>query len=172
MGCLYRTVRIQNGQYVEGNVVIVCRTKTQAVRNGRKSAYPRICRSSPLFAYVGTQAGEYRIRRRQDIYFRFRPCGIFIEENELLDSYLQVTVRNMDVTVCAGNLSQKFTVSDEICIAMRDVGKFYNLADKFMKYICIRLKSNPFKYLEPKSEGWNVAESCGCSFCFGPWITC
>ena len=90
--------------------------------------------------------------------FDFDRAEISIEENELLDSYLQVTVRNMDVTVCAGNLSQKFTVSDEIHIATRDVGKLYNLADKFMKYICIRLKSNPFKYLEPKSEGWNVAD--------------
>lgn len=64
----------------------------------------------------------------------------------------------MDVTVCAGNLLQKFTVSDEIHIATRDVGKLYNLAEKFIEYICIRLKSNPFKYLEPKSEGWNVAD--------------
>jgi len=35
--------------------------RLKAVRNGRKSAYPRICRSSPLFVHVGTQAGEYRI---------------------------------------------------------------------------------------------------------------
>lgn len=81
-----------------------------------------------LYAQIGTNGQvHHTVHRRENIRFDdgriftfdFDRAEISIEENELLDSYLQVTVRNMDVTVCAGNLLQKFTVSDEIHIATR-----------------------------------------------------